>query len=283
LNIKNVKHIGKLKSLGYPLREILVIGSSTMALYELKDNHDLDLWVTEKVYRKMLKDSRFFFNGRLLESKDGSIEASYKLPCSNGNIEDNLKRATIVNGVHFQCLKDVLAWKKCMKRTKDIEHIRMIEDYMKKHLMENYLSEIQHPKTMYHASRKQNLKVLSPISAKEQTQRKYLNNQKGYIWASPDKEYAASFCIPRSSSLGFRCGFYPGDKHRTMEVPKKFEKWLYEPCSIYSVNVLNFKKEEWRTTPDWITDTQVKVIKEEKYKTAKECLQKNNIKIVVYS
>jgi len=130
-NIKNVKHIDKLKSLGYSLNEMLIVGSGTMALYGLKENNDIDLWVSKKVLSKMKNDKRFTKNVKnFWQAYDGLIEAEGILICSTGNFEENIKRATIVNGFHFQSLQDVLDWKKCMNRPKDHEHIKMIEAYM---------------------------------------------------------------------------------------------------------------------------------------------------------
>lgn len=143
MNIKNVKHLNKLRKLGLPLNEMLIVGSGTMALYGLKENNDLDLWVTKKVYDKMLKDSRFSPNGKMLETKDGLIEADHRFICVKDKVEDHLKRATIVNGFYFQSLQDVLEWKRCMGRPKDHDHIKMIEDYMKKNnILESYLEEL---------------------------------------------------------------------------------------------------------------------------------------------
>jgi len=143
MNIKNVKHINKLKKLGYPLNEMLIVGSGTMALYGLKENNDIDLWVTKKVYEKMLKDTRFTPNGKMLETKDGLIEADHRFICVKDKVEDHLKRAKIVDGIYFQSLQDVLNWKQCMKRTKDINDIKVIENYMKKNLVEIYLRQLE--------------------------------------------------------------------------------------------------------------------------------------------
>lgn len=143
MNIKNVKHIDKLKKLGYPLNEMLIVGSGTMALYGLKENTDIDLWVTKKVYDRMLQDSRFTPNGKMLETKDGSIEADYRFICVKQTVEEYLFRAKVVNGFHFQTLHDVLDWKKCMNRPKDHEHIKIIEDYLYNNIVENYLKQIQ--------------------------------------------------------------------------------------------------------------------------------------------
>ena len=142
-------------------------------------------------------------------------------------------------------------------------------------IINSYLNEIQSPQKMYHASPHQNLKAIKIREAEKQSQR----GLKNLIWGTPDKEYAAMFCIPATSSLGFRKGIYKGDKHRTFEIPKKYISWLKRPCSIYEVDPKNFKREAGRKTPDWISNKDVKILNETKYKTAKECLKNNNVKI----
>jgi ribosomal protein S18 acetylase RimI-like enzyme len=156
-NIKNVKYLDKLKGLGYPLKEMLIVGSGTMSLYGLKENADLDLWVTKRVYDKMLKDSRFSSNGKMLETKDKLIEADHRFICVKQTVEEFLQRAVAINGFYFMSLPDVLDWKKCMNRPKDKEHIKIIEKYMKTNLVENYLLEIQKPKKYNLIIQKNNL------------------------------------------------------------------------------------------------------------------------------
>jgi hypothetical protein len=143
--------------------------------------------------------------------------------------------------------------------------------------LEKYLMEISTTKKMYHASPHQNLKIIKIREAEKQSQR----GLKGKIWGTPDKEYAAMFCIPATSSLGFRKGKYAGDKHRTFEIPKKYLSWLNRKCSIYEVDPKSFKPEKGRKTPDWISESDVKVLKETKYQSARECLEKNNVIIKV--
>jgi hypothetical protein len=141
-NIKNVKYLNKLKGLGYPLNEMLIVGSGTMSLYGLKDNNDIDLWVTKKVYDRMLKNRRFSSNGKMLETKDKLIEADHRFICVKQPVEYYLKNAEVVNGFYFMSLQAVLEWKKCMGRPKDKDHIKMIEKYLKTNIVENYLEQI---------------------------------------------------------------------------------------------------------------------------------------------
>jgi len=144
-------------------------------------------------------------------------------------------------------------------------------------ILDKYLSEIQRNKIMYHGSPHQNLKVIKIKDIEKQSQR----GLKNLIWGTPDKEYASMFCIPATSSLGFRKGRYAGDKHRTFEVPKKYKHWLNRRCSIYEVDATPFRKEPGRKSEDWISNRDVKVLREEKFKSVRECLKKQRVKIKI--
>ena len=144
MNLKNVKYINDLRRLNLPLHKVLIVGSGTLALLGIKGNDDLDLWVSEDLFRR-LKNHRqlrpVMKHGRLFyETKDGSIEMSNTFPCTKGRIEEYLKRAIVIYGVHFKSVDDLIAWKKCMNRPKDRQHIRMIEKYKKNNVVENYLN-----------------------------------------------------------------------------------------------------------------------------------------------
>lgn len=144
MTLKNVLHINSLKRFKLPLNKILIVGSGTMALLGIKNNHDLDLWVTTEVFKLLAKHKDFKpvkKLGRLFyESLDGSIEASDKMICTKGKVEDYLKKAIVISGFHFQSLNDVLTWKKCMKRPKDIEDIKKIENHLQNMVVERYLN-----------------------------------------------------------------------------------------------------------------------------------------------
>lgn len=146
MNLKNVNHINQLRRLGLPLNKVLIVGSGTMALLGLKKNDDLDMWVTEDVFRNMKNNKKLkpvMKHGRLFyETSDGMIEASNSMPCTKGRVEDYLKRAIIVYGFHFKAPNDVISWKRCMGRPKDKQHIKMIENYLKNRVIENHLKAL---------------------------------------------------------------------------------------------------------------------------------------------
>jgi hypothetical protein len=147
MNLKNVNHINQLRRLGLPLNKMLIVGSGTMALLGIKKNDDLDLWVADDVFKMMARNKKLNpvkKHGRIFyETKDGAIEASNSMPCTKGKVEQYLKRAIVIYGFHFKSIDDVIGWKKCMGRPKDKLHIKMIEEYKKNNVVENYLNILQ--------------------------------------------------------------------------------------------------------------------------------------------
>ena len=118
-------------------------------LFGIKKNDDIDLWVTNDVFKLMSRDKKLIAktggNGdRVYETKDGNVEAGNTLPCTKGRLEDYLKRSILVYGIHFMSMDDVIAWKKCMGRPKDFQHIKLIEKYKKSKVVESYLNVLQH-------------------------------------------------------------------------------------------------------------------------------------------
>jgi hypothetical protein len=147
MNLKNVNHINKLRRLNIPLNKALIIGSGTLALLGLKPNDDLDLWVTKDAYNGMKNNKKLHpvkQHGRVFYvNEDQSVEASDSMPCTKGRVEDYLKRAIVIYGFHFKSVDDVIAWKKCMGRPKDLDHIKLLEKYKKNDVTENYLTALQ--------------------------------------------------------------------------------------------------------------------------------------------
>ena len=133
-NIKRVKYINELDELKIPKNKILITGSSTLALYGLRDNNDLDVSVTKDIFNKLSKDKKF--KHQIAES--GSKILSYKnVDIHNKNwpfnntVENELKRSLIINGYYFYSIYRLLEWKKKVNRPKDQKDIKMISEFTK--------------------------------------------------------------------------------------------------------------------------------------------------------
>jgi len=143
MNLKNVKHIDELRRLRLPMNDLLLVGSTTMALLGMKENDDIDIWCTNRAFNLMKNDPNLKpvqKQGRLFyESKTGNIEISNIMPCTKGSITNYLKRSILIYGIHFQSVDDLIEWKKCMGRPKDRQHLKLLLQYKENKVNENYL------------------------------------------------------------------------------------------------------------------------------------------------
>ncbi|MFW9871666.1 MAG: hypothetical protein ACFFG0_01100 [Candidatus Thorarchaeota archaeon] len=147
MNLKNVKHINKFRRLPYPKNKMLIVSSGTLALLGLRKNKDLDIWVTKDLINKISKNSSYRKEIREGQTyyitKDGNIELSDKLYNIKDKVEEQIKRSITIYGIHFQSPEDIIDFKKGIGREKDLRDVKLLEDYLKKKVVENYLSVIQ--------------------------------------------------------------------------------------------------------------------------------------------
>lgn len=122
------KLLKELKGLGLPDGEYTVYGSGPMAVRSIKPTKDLDVVVTEKLYKKLLKA---YPGGKGGCIKIGDIEIFSVVSALIDNPEKVIKRAELIDGVRFIRLNDLIVWKRKMARPKDFEHIKMIENYLR--------------------------------------------------------------------------------------------------------------------------------------------------------
>jgi len=146
MNLKNVKFLNEFRRLPYPKNKMLIIGSGTLSLLGIRKNKDLDVWVTKDIFNKISKDKNFkpytlASGDKGYNSSSGNIEVIDKL--FNYKIEDQLKSAIIIYGIHFQSPEDIIEWKKEMGRPKDLQDIKQLEKFLQKKVVENYLRVLQ--------------------------------------------------------------------------------------------------------------------------------------------
>lgn len=111
-----------------------MFGSTPMAAKGIKElSHDLDVIARGAAWEKAgtlgkIEPTRFG-EGEVVELFDGEIEIFNQwLPF---NVDQLIDTAETIEGIKFVTLENVLRWKKQMNRPKDIEHIALIEKYLK--------------------------------------------------------------------------------------------------------------------------------------------------------
>lgn len=129
--------IQTLLSLELPTDDYAVFGSGTMFAYGIKDlGHDIDLIARGKAWEKALTlgnaETTKLGGHKVVTLFDGEVEIFNGWTSGEWDIDVLIDTADIIDGIRFVTLANVVKWKKEMGRDKDLEHIRMIEDYLSK-------------------------------------------------------------------------------------------------------------------------------------------------------
>jgi len=128
--------ISRVKILDLPKNSYVVFGSGLMAVLGIREAKDIDLFVSQKIYKnlenkgwkKIYKgpnDSPLFYD--VFEVHDNWNFSSY-----NPSLEDLLTRAVVVEDVLFASIHDVRQWKNASYLPKHMNDIKLIDRYMNK-------------------------------------------------------------------------------------------------------------------------------------------------------
>lgn len=121
----------ELKTLQLPLGEFALCGSAPMAARGLRDVQDLDIIVSENLYQTLKqKYSDAKYQSTLGPLKINDLEIS----CTWLNNLDEAKKiiaeTEIINDWPFAPLKYVIAYKQMLNRQKDLDDLKLIEEYL---------------------------------------------------------------------------------------------------------------------------------------------------------
>lgn len=126
--------IERFKRLELPATQCVVIGSGILDALGLRASRDIDLVVQPNLFA-MLQISPDWHTGTahgetVLEKDDVEVWQSWG---SDGvpNFEELYVGSVEVDGIHFANPQFVLAWKRKRRRGKDIEDIRLLEEYLR--------------------------------------------------------------------------------------------------------------------------------------------------------
>ena len=140
--------IETVRALGLPSDKYAVFGSGLMDVLGLRSSNDIDIVVTRDLFRELYADDewcemKYPDDCFGLNHVSKNIELFYesKMPlCSQVEIEEKIRRATTITGVKFVQVSDVLAWKRALRREKDLQDVALIDYYLQNNsiLTENY-------------------------------------------------------------------------------------------------------------------------------------------------
>ena len=126
--------IAEVKKLDLPLGQYVVIGSGIMAQLGLREANDVDIAVTPNLYAKLRasgeweEEERY---GKIFLKKD-AVEINPRLDWVSypTTAEEAIASATIIDGVPFINLNELVTFKRALGRGKDLPDIVIIEEYL---------------------------------------------------------------------------------------------------------------------------------------------------------
>lgn len=128
----------RVKALGLPLDQLIVVGSGIMGELEIRQSSDVDVILTESTFeslsdqdgwRRVTKDGREAF---LNEQHNAEAWSSWVAPDDSGlvDFESLMPDTVVLNDVRFASLDYVRAWKKWYDRQKDRDDVALIDAYL---------------------------------------------------------------------------------------------------------------------------------------------------------
>ena len=126
----------KIKDLQLPAGEFAIFGSGPLAVRNIRESHDADLIVFEKLFEEYKQKSDWKYkgferDGRYVEMIEKDEVEFYKdWRPGEWNIAKLIQESEIINGLPFVKLDEVLKWKKISNREKDKKDILLIEKYL---------------------------------------------------------------------------------------------------------------------------------------------------------
>ncbi len=126
--------IAEVKKLDLPLGQFVVIGSGILAELGLRAANDVDIAVTSDLHATLRASGEWDEEERYgrIFLKKGGVEIIPRLDWESYSTtaEEAIASATIIDGIPFMNLHELLKFKRALGRAKDVPDIVMIEEYL---------------------------------------------------------------------------------------------------------------------------------------------------------
>lgn len=121
-----------IRKLSLPIGEYCIIGSGSMDLAGIREAKDIDIIVKENLWKTLAKKYPVTRNEATnkFNIKIGDIEIGKDLNPYTGSVEKVIENSEVVEGVAFASLEDVREIKKAFGRQKDLDDVKLIEEYL---------------------------------------------------------------------------------------------------------------------------------------------------------
>lgn len=127
--------ITKVKTLNLPKNSYVVFGSCPLAIAGLREAKDIDLLVSEEIFKKLRKDGWQELqkgpNDKPLVHDMFEAHDNWNFSSYNPTLQQLLMTATTIDGIPFASLEEVRKWKVASGRPKDHADIELIDKFIK--------------------------------------------------------------------------------------------------------------------------------------------------------
>ena len=129
----------RVKDLGLPLDQLIVIGSGLLDQLGIRAASDIDLVVSNELFNALKNDARWIVeyitnDETRYTSRDGSVEVwrgGWDKKGESMSYDELLADSVVYDDVQFVSLNFLKDWKMWHKRDKDVADIQLIDQYLK--------------------------------------------------------------------------------------------------------------------------------------------------------
>lgn len=127
--------VAKIKAQDFPMGSYVVYGSGPMAAAGIRPTHDIDLVVLPSLYALLQHQGWRFkddpHGNPMLMSGDFEVSKTWVFGSYNPSFQELLETADIIDNIPFVNLHEVKKWKQTYARPKDLDDVKLIDDYLK--------------------------------------------------------------------------------------------------------------------------------------------------------
>lgn len=125
----------ELEKLNIPKDKMAITSSGPLGIRNIRAIGDLDIIVYPEVWEYMSKKYEVTIDGEFESITIGNIQilgnGSWFTDPKYGDVKADIDNADVIDGHRYVKLEKILVIKRLKNRTKDIEDVKLIEDYLK--------------------------------------------------------------------------------------------------------------------------------------------------------
>lgn len=129
--------IEKIKELNFPKDQYVVVGSGILDVLGIRKSKDIDIAITENLHNKLRESGEWEERKRyelikvFLKKDVYEIIPQLNWEDYNTTTEEVISSATIIEGIPFMNLNELIKFKTALGREKDFKDIELIKEYQK--------------------------------------------------------------------------------------------------------------------------------------------------------